>query len=192
MPYIVIKPNTLKKNDLIADSKSILVVITLLFSGVLFAQNQPITSYEQNEFWKNVQFGGGIGLNFGSGYTEISVAPSAIYNVNETVAIGTALQFGFISSKNHYTSFIYGGSVIGLINPIPQIQFSVELEELRVNTDYQLIGANLSDNYWNTGLFLGAGYRTGNVTIGARYDVLHDPNKSVYNEAFMPFIRVYF
>ena len=48
-----------------------------------------------------------------------------------------------------------------------------------------------SDNFWNTALYLGAGYRTRNVTIGFRYDVLHD-NNSLYNDPFMPFIRVYF
>jgi hypothetical protein len=33
-----------------------------------------------------------------------------------------------------------------------------------------------SQNYWNTGLFVGAGYRSGNATIGARYNVLTDKN----------------
>jgi hypothetical protein len=35
-----------------------------------------------------VQFGGGVGLGFGSNYTDISLAPSAIYNFNEYVALG--------------------------------------------------------------------------------------------------------
>lgn len=191
MPYIVIKPNTLKKNDLIADSKSILVVITLLFSGVLFAQNQPITSYKQNEFWENVQFGGGIGLNFGSGYTEISVAPSAIYNFNQYVAFGLGAQYSYLKQKNYYASHLYGGSIIWLFNPIEQIQLSAELEQLRVNVNLDGSNSN-SQDYWNTGLFLGAGYRTGNVTLGVRYNILFNENDNVYSDAFMPFVRVYF
>jgi hypothetical protein len=51
---------------------------------------------------------------------------------------------------------------------------------------------NLKENFWNTGLFLGAGYRTQNVTIGARYNVLFDKDRNVYGDAFMPFVRVYF
>jgi len=191
MPYIVIKPNTLKKNDLTTDSKSILVVITLLFSGILFAQNQPITSYKQNEFWENVQFGGGIGLNFGSGYTEISVAPSAIYNFNKYVAFGLGAQYSYLKQKNYYASHLYGGSIIGLFNPIEEIQLSAELEQLRVNVNLDGSNGN-SQDYWNTGLFLGAGYRTGNVTLGVRYNVLFNENDNVYSDAFMPFVRVYF
>jgi hypothetical protein len=30
------------------------------------------------------------------------------------------------------------------------------------------------------------------VTIGARYDVLFDNDRSLYGSAFMPFVRVYF
>ena len=50
----------------------------------------------------------------------------------------------------------------------------------------------ISDNFWNTGLFLGAGYRMENVTIGARYNVLFQEDKGVYGDALMPFVRVYF
>ncbi|HSN47479.1 MAG TPA: hypothetical protein VLR29_01845, partial [Flavobacterium sp.] len=97
---------------------------------------------------------------------------------------------GYVSSKNNYSSTIYGASLIGLLNPVPQVQLSVELEELKVSTDYY--GANVSDSFWNTALYLGAGYRTGNITVGIRYDVLFDDNKSYYSDAFMPFVRVYF
>ena len=52
-----------------------------------------------NTFSKNIQFGGGVGLNFGSGFTDISISPSAIYNFNQYVALGGSLQFGYIKAK---------------------------------------------------------------------------------------------
>jgi len=65
---------------------------------------------------------------------------------------------------------------------------------VRVNTSYDAINnrPSYSDNYWNTALYLGAGYRTGNVTIGGRYDVLYNAQTSLYGSGFMPFVRVYF
>ena len=180
------------KSTLKTVSKSILAVLTLFFTCGLFAQGQTNVPTQQNDFWRKVQFGGGIGVSFSTGYTDITISPSAIYNINSIVAVGTALQFGYVSAKNDYTSTLYGASLISLINPIPQVQFSVELEEINVNTDYQYYGANVSESFWNTALYLGAGYRTGNVTVGIRYDVLFDDNKSYYSDAFMPFVRVYF
>ena len=120
--------------------------------------------------------------------------PSAIYNVNEIVAVGVGLQFGYLNSRNYYESYVYGGSLITLVNPIPEIQLSAELEQVRVDTRYEsnFNRPSYSDSYWNTALYLGAGYRTGSVTIGARYDVLYNPNKSLYGSGFMPFVRVYF
>jgi long-subunit fatty acid transport protein len=182
----------MKKNYFSIVTKSILVTITLLFSNGVLAQRQKFSPNSQTEFWRNVQFGGGIGLGFGSGFTNITLAPSAIYNLNPIFSAGLGLQVGYAKEKNVYTSSVYGASLIGLINPIPAIQLSVEVEEINASTDYQLIGANLSTNYWNTGLYFGAGYRNGNVTIGGRYDVLYNANKSIYNNAFMPFVRIYF
>jgi hypothetical protein len=179
----------MKKNHFLAVSKPFLIFVSLFFFTSLWAQQNSYRSTSSDDFWEKVQFGGGIGLSFGSGYTDIALSPSAIYNFNETFALGMSLQGGYISSKNYYKSYTYGGSLIGLINPIPQIQLSAELEQLRINTDYIHLE---SDNFWNTALYLGAGYRSGNVTIGARYDVLHDDNKSIYSDAFMPFVRVYF
>jgi hypothetical protein len=183
----------MKKSTLKVVTKSILGVITLLFSFGLFAQGPTNGKQPPNNFWRNVQFGGGIGLSIGSGYTDITIAPSAIYNINQIVSVGTALQFGYISAKNDYTSTLYGASLIGLVNPIPEVQISVELEEININTDYRYLGGNNSNTIWNTALYLGAGYRTGNVTIGVRYDVLFNANNNgYYSDPFMPFIRVYF
>ena len=149
----------------------------------------------QSDFWKKVQIGGGLGLNFGSGFTDVTVAPSAIYNFNEYVVAGVGLQGSYVRVRNNYESYIYGGSLIGIFNPFEQIQVSAELEQLRVNTNFYesgFLAKDENDNFWNTALYLGLGYRTENVTVGIRYNVLYNANKSVYSEPFMPFVRVYF
>ncbi|WP_286971422.1 hypothetical protein [Flavobacterium sp. UBA4854] len=180
------------------DCRYFFVILAVLFSSYSIAQQKYVID-NSNHFWDKVQFGGGLGLGFGSGYTNVSVMPSAIYNINEIVAVGAGLQFGYLYQKNYYESFVWGGSLIGLVNPIPEIQLSAELEQVRVDTQYEArydvyhnYYPSYSDSYWNTALYLGAGYRTKNVTIGARYDVLYNPNKSLYGSGFMPFVRVYF
>ncbi|AWK03868.1 hypothetical protein HYN56_06350 [Flavobacterium crocinum] len=183
----------MKKNQISIVFNFFFVIWAVLFSTNVSGQQKYVID-NSNHFWDKVQFGGGLGLGFGSGYTDISVMPSAIYNVNEIVAVGVGLQFGYLNSRNYYESFVYGGSVITLVNPIPEIQLSAELEQVRVDTRYDsnINRPAFSDSYWNTALYLGAGYRTGNVTIGARYDVLYDPDRSLYGSGFMPFVRVYF
>lgn len=176
--------------------------VLLGFSSIQAQNNVPKA---KSEFWQRVQFGGGLGLNFGNKYTNISVAPGAIYNVNEFFAVGLGAQYSYINQKPYifnsnqtaeYTSNLYGGSVLALFNPIQSIQLSAEVEQLRVNTERKIITnaivQNITDDFWNTALFVGAGYRTRNITIGARYNLLHDKNKNVYSEPFMPFVRVYF
>lgn len=173
-------------------SKSIFIVIVFFFHENVIAQYQQIPP-RRNPFWEKVQFGGGLGLNFGSGYTDISIAPSAIYNFNPYVAMGLGLQASYVSSKDYYNSGIYGISFLTFVNPLPQIQLSVNLNESWVNNNYQMIGgSNHSEEFWNTALFLGAGYRTGNVTVGLAYNVLFNANDNVYSDAVMPFVRAYF
>lgn len=169
--------------------RSILLCVCLFISIGSFAQdNAPV----DHDFWKRVQFGGGFGASIGTGYTDITLAPGAIYNFNRYFAAGIGLQGSYVKVKNNYHSYIYGGSIVGLVNPIEAIQLSVELEQVRVNSEFQFDGANVTDNFWNTALFVGAGYRMDHVTIGARYNLLHDRDRSVYYDPFMPFIRIYF
>jgi len=168
-------------------TKIVFVVSLFVFSDKAKAQEMEYT-----DFWSRVHFGGGLGVGFGSNYTNIALAPSAIYDFNQYISAGIALQGSYVRDKNFYESYMYGPSLIVLGNPIPQIQLSAELEQLRVNVDYDDNLGFPNDNFWNTALFLGAGYRTNNVTLGVRYNVLHDSNKNVYSDALMPFVRVYF
>ncbi len=177
----------MKKNYITSSFKKILIFT--IFFRTFFSFGQPtIKSVNSpNKFWEKVQFGGGLGLNFGSDFTEINIAPSAIYNFNQYASLGAGLQFGYLSS-NSFTSTIYGGSIIGLLNPIPEIQFSAELEQLQTNTIYKT--TDLKTNFWNTALYIGAGYRTGNITIGARYNILVNQNNRT--NQITPFVRAYF
>ncbi|MFC5682370.1 hypothetical protein ACYE2N_11260 [Flavobacterium sp. MAHUQ-51] len=179
------------KKHTIALFHVIWITLLGLSTSSLSAQNQNSNFESGPNFWEKVQFGGGLGLSFGNRYTDISIAPSAIYNVNDYFAVGLGAQYTYVKVKDSHDSNLYGGSLITLFNPLPEIQLSAELEQLRVNVN-GIGNNNFSSNFWNTGLFLGAGYRNGNVTIGARYNVLHDENKSAYSDAFMPFVRFYF
>jgi hypothetical protein len=179
----------MKKNTLHILTKRLTFLLFLSMCITISAQQMPENN-TKSDFWNRVQIGGGIGLGFGSGFTNIAIAPSAIYNVNQYMAVGMGLQYSYLKQKDFYSSSQYGANLITLFNPIEEIQLSVELEQLRVNVNFD--NTNFSDDFWNTGLFLGAGYRMQNVTIGARYNVLFNEDKNVYGDALMPFVRVYF
>jgi long-subunit fatty acid transport protein len=146
----------------------------------------------KSDFWNRVHFGGGLGLGFTNGGFNGSVSPSAIYQVNEQFATGVSLNFNY-AKFNEDKLLAYGGSVLTLFNPVPFLQLSGEFEQLRINRTLSTIGLNdIEDNYWSPALFLGLGYSNQNVTFGMRYDVLYDADKSIYANAWMPFVRVYF
>ena len=146
----------------------------------------------KNEFWNHVRFGGGIGLSFGDGFFSGTLAPSAIYEFNNTLALGAGLNGTINKQKDFYKSTILGGSLIGLYSPIMNIQLSAEYERLHVNRTYDNKLNLANDNYWSPALFLGLGYRNGNATLGVRYDILYDNQRSVYANAWAPFVRFYF
>ena len=164
-----------------------IVVIMISFS----AYGQFSSRRTNNRFLDNVRFGGGLSLSFGDNFFSASVSPSAIYDFNRYFSAGTGLDFSYFS-VNDNKFFVYGASLIGLFNPIRQLQLSAEFQELRVNRTFERDGVNLKDNYWYPSLFLGIGYSNGNVTVGIRYDVLYDDDKSIYGQAYVPFVRLYF
>lgn len=171
-----------------------LIVFTFLFGLFTSLGTAQVKKNSQtSDFWNHVRFGGGIGLSFGNQIFSGTIAPSAIYQFNPNVGLGIGLNASYFERKNLFKSTVLGGSIIGLFNPISEIQISSEFEQLNVNRNYdETFVTNPDDNYWYSALFLGAGYRSGNFTIGIRYDVLYDEDKSIYADPWMPFIRVYF
>jgi hypothetical protein len=180
-----------KSSFLAIDCKTIFLMFFLMFSASFCAQQTTLPQAKTDSFWDNVQFGGGFGLSISKDYTDITIAPSAIYNFNDRFAFGAGLQYSNLKQKDYYSSNVYGGSIIGLFSPIEEVQLSLELEEANVHNKYMELG-NLKRSFWNTGLYIGAGYRQDNVTIGGRVNVLFDKDKDIYSSAFMPFVRVFF
>lgn len=181
----------MKKNSVIDLTLLLTIVFLFGFKSEIYAQeNTQIKT--KSDFWKHVQFGGGLGLGFGNGYADIMVAPSAIYNFNSYFSAGLGAQYNYVKQRNFYSANMYGGSLIALFHPIEELQISSELEQLRVNRTFEDSFGSEKRDFWNTALFLGAGYRNQNVTIGIRYNVLHKDRDNIYAEAFMPFVRIYF
>lgn len=164
----------------------------LIFLVALFLTSDIQAQEDKFQFWDHVRFGGGIGLSFGNDFFSATLAPSAIYEFNDQFAIGVGLSGSYSSLKNDYNSTVIGGSVLSLFNIIQELQLSAEFEELNVSRKYDSRLGFEDDNYWYPALFLGAGFRTNNVTIGIRYDVLYDERDSIYADAWAPFVRVYF
>ena len=188
----------MKNKNFISPIHFLLFVIFLLVNFNLFSQDitQP---KPKSLFWSKVTFGGGLGLAFGN-FTNVTIAPSAKYAFSEQFSVGTGLQYSYISSNNVYKSNIFGGSVFTLYNPVPEVQLSLDMEQLYVNTTYDFSIIPLpgtaqqlpESKFWTTALFVGAGYNLGGITVGGRYNVLFDKNKSAYSQAFMPYVRVFF
>jgi len=165
-------------------------ILILLISTCI--HNTVSSQNENRDFWSHVAIGGGLGLSFGDGFFSGTIAPSAIYRLNPQVAMGLGLNYTYNESKDFYRSSIIGGSILGLFNPIKEIQLSAEFEQLNVNRNYDNSVLLNDENYWYPALFIGAGYSAGPVTMGMRFDVLYDRDKSIYANSWAPFIRVYF
>lgn len=145
----------------------------------------------ETDFFDHVRFGGSLGASFSNGNFSGYLAPKAVYDFNPYFSAGLGTMGSYTNGSN-YTAWTFGGSVIGLTRPFPALQLSAELEENYVSRNFEFDGNNLNDNFWTPALFLGIGYINGNVTVGIRYDLLHDDQKSIYANAFMPFVTILF
>jgi hypothetical protein len=165
--------------------------VLFVFLTALWSLGHAQPSPRNSVFWDQVQFGGNVGLGFGNNSFNASIAPSAIYQATEQLGLGVGVNFNYAKFQDAKL-VAYGGSAISLFNPIRALQLSAEMEQLRVHRVLELDGGNREEQYWSPALFLGIGYGNRNVTLGIRYNVLHDQQKSIYADALMPFVRVYF
>jgi hypothetical protein len=177
--------------------KTFFYTLVFLNATLLFSQQDSI-SKPKSVFWQKVQFGGGVGLAVGNGFTNISLSPTGYYNFDKIFTVGVGLTGSYVAQESNpsnynsigYKSTIFGGSLIGLVHPIDEIQLSAEVEQLKVNRKFDKFLND--DSFWNTSLFLGAGYRTQNVTLGVKFNVLHNDNNNIYSQPWLPFVRIMF
>ena len=64
-----------------------IVLITILSIGFLSFGQESKQTNTASDFWSNVRFGGGFGLNFGNNLTTINITPTAIYDFNEKFSL---------------------------------------------------------------------------------------------------------
>jgi len=160
--------------------KKIILLIVFSFSATLFAQ-------QKSEFWQHVKYGGAFGFTFGSA-TNITIAPSAIYDFNNGFFLGTGINYQYNRYGNANTT-VYGASLISLYDvPKLGVQLSGEYEQLFAK---QTIGLQKS-NFNFPALYFGITFSSGRVAGGFRYDVLYNKNRSVYASPFSPILRFYF
>ena len=163
------------------------IIVFMTCTLLSFSQNKDNAS----DFWNHVRIGGGIGLSFGDGFFSGTISPTGIYEFNSKFAAGVGLNATYNKQDDFFKSTIFGASIIGLYNPIQELQVSVEFEELNVNRKFD-DSVFKDENYWYPGLFLGIGYGNKNVTFGIRYDLLYSKEKSIYADPYIPFVRVFF
>ncbi len=159
--------------------KKIILFFIICFSTTLYAQ--------ESNFWDNVRFGGGFGLGFGNNNTTISIAPSVIYDFNETISLGAGVGYLY-NKQNDFKSNVFSTSIISLYNPLDEIQLSAEYEHLFVHRNFN----DFINKYNYPALYIGAAYRTGNFSLGVRYDLLYNKEKSIFTSPISPIIRFYF
>ncbi len=163
--------------------KKVLLICTFLISTIAFAQENSETS-----FWDEVRFGGGFGLGFGNNSTTIAISPTAIYDFNSQFSMGLSLGYQY-AKRGDFKNNVFSTSILSLYSPIQEIQLSAEFEQLFVNQSFQ----GVDDSFSYPALYVGAGYRVGrNISIGFRYDLLFDKNRSIYASAISPVFRVFF
>lgn len=163
---------------------------TLVFSQNT-TKNDSTQTKNSRRFIDDVNFGGGLGLNFSNNFFACQFSPTAVYNINNSVGLGVGYNLMVNSLKGQYSSVINGGRILSLINVGSVVQASMEYEQNYVNINLKTSGVP-NKKFWTPALFLGLGYRTGNVIIGMRYNVLYNEEKSIYASPYIPFFRVFF
>jgi hypothetical protein len=142
---------------------------------------------------KKISFYGGFGLSLATDNTYISLQPGALYNFSEKFKLGAGVQYTYLKSNKSYYGVNYKYNILGfntmiLTYPFKGMEISGEFEDLYVKQNFN----GVENNFWSPALFGGLGYRYGPIVIGFKYNFLYKPDTSIYQDAFVPFVRIYF
>jgi hypothetical protein len=162
---------------------NLILVFILFTTGIAFGQKKH----------KKLQFYGGFSLGISTGYTYVSLQPGVLYNFNDYVKSGVGIQYSYIKSNKNYYGVNYSRNILGfnllaLGYPVKQMELLAEFEDVYVMNNYN----TAKKNFWSPALFGGIGYKYEHLVFGFKFNFLHKNGESIYQDAFIPYVRFYF
>lgn len=172
-----------------------LYLFLLLFS--FFSLDSLAQKYvdEESTFLERLYLGGNFGLQIGTNITQIEVSPAVGYMINNKLSAGVGVVYQYFkaniqgpSQVYEINTNIYGGKLFGRYN-ITDFLFAYGEYE-NINLDVANLNTREIERDWVPGMFVGAGYfqpigRRAGVNLMLLYNLLYDPLKSPYNNAFV-------
>jgi long-subunit fatty acid transport protein len=172
--------------------KAVAIIAILIYSGNMLAQSTNVVVVDSTSKKESrLKFACGFGLNF-VGATNISLSPNLIYKASNKINLGFGLQGSYAAIKDLQKTTTFGFNAISIYTPTKKISTILELVQLNVTTK---IESPIEDknSYWDTALFVGAGFNiTNKFTIGAKYNLLYNEDESVYTSPVVPFVNITF
>ena len=162
-------------------------------SDKVFSQTTEIAVVDSTSKKENrLKFGCGFGLNFVGG-TNISLSPNLMYDVSNKVSIGGGIQGSYSAIKDLQNTTTFGANVITQYRPIKQLTTLLEFAQLKVKTKTETDTGKITDDYWDSALFVGVGWNINEkISIGAKYNLLYKEDESVYTSPILPFVNITF
>ena len=164
----------------------------LLFLAFINFNVSSQNEENNNNYKDNFRFGGGFNIGLGNSYSTFSISPSVIYDFSKEFGAGLGLTYVYVKNKStiQTTTNLFGGSILTFYKPIHYLQLSTEFEQLKINQKYSFYD---DISQWQSALYFGVEYVSGNVAVGLRYDVLYDKVKNItQSSALTPVFRFYF
>lgn len=105
--------------------------------------------------------------------------------------MGAGLLFNYTGIKDLQKTTTIGANILGSYYAIPKLLTTIEFAEMHVNRN--MLINDTKDEFWDSALFVGAGYQiTPKISVGGKFNVLYDKEKSVYSSPFVPFVNISF
>ncbi len=162
------------------------------YASNIRAQEAIAESDSTAQVEKRLKFGLGFGLNFVGG-TNIGLAPNLTYSLSERFTLGAGLQVNYTAIKDLQRTTTYGANLIAQYFPAKRFVTLLEFTQLRVNTTTEDAAGDISTDFWDSALFVGAGLGiTNKITVGAKLNLLYDEDETVYTSPVIPFVNITF
>jgi hypothetical protein len=158
------------------------------FENPANAQRNPQPN-QKSRFSDKLRYGGFFTMQFGD-LTFIELSPRVSYLLNDKSAVGLGGTYSYFNDRIfRFENSLYGGQVFYWRELFPGLVGHAEYELFNITPRNQM-GFENPQREWVSGLLLGGALmqpmgNRGNVFFMVLYNVLWDPNRSLYNRPFI-------